>query len=200
MGDGTTSVVIIAAELLKRPTARQAQDPRQVLFLDTVLPCASQSSTSRKFDHHCRHSWSRKSAQRSSHLDVIQDHGTDAEFFSEMVVNAVTSVRHVRKLARLSTPSGRLTFSRRTESRLQSPHGRWFCAQPHSVCAGHAKVRTECQDCVPDFNLNKHRMQMGVQVLINKPGEIEKVVQREMDMQRAHQQDVCGGRQRHTDY
>jgi len=33
-----------------------------------------------------------------------------------------------------------------------------------------------------DFNITKHRMQMGVEILLNNPGEAEKIMQREKDI------------------
>ena len=33
-----------------------------------------------------------------------------------------------------------------------------------------------------DFNIHKHRMQMGVEILLNNPGEAEKIMEREKDI------------------
>ena len=44
------------------------------------------------------------------------------------------------------------------------------------------KVMKNCKIACVDFNLNKFRMQMGVQVLVKDPDNLDKIRQREMDI------------------
>ena len=185
VGDGTTSVVIIAAELLKRANelVKHKIHPTSVIsgyrlamresvkYIKKNLTIAADTLGRENLLNAARTSMSSK---------II---GTDADFFSEMVVNAVTSVRHVRK-------SGQVVYPIRAINILKA-HGK-SASESHMVdgfalnhirsAQGMPKKVTNAKIAFLDFNLNKHRMQMGVQVLINTPGEIEKVVQREMDI------------------
>ena len=185
VGDGTTSVVIIAAELLKRANTlvKHQIHPTSVIsgyrlamresvkYIKKNLTIAADTLGRENLINAARTSMSSK---------II---GADSDFFAEMVVNAVTSVRHVRK-------NGDITYPVRVINILKA-HGR--SAMESQLVDGFALNHTRSAQGMPksvqnakiaflDFNLNKHRMQMGVQVLINKPGEIEKVVQREMDI------------------
>jgi T-complex protein 1 subunit alpha len=185
VGDGTTSVVIIAAELLKRANqlVKHKIHPTSVIsgyrlamresvkYIKKNLTIAADTLGRENLLNAARTSMSSK---------II---GTDSDFFAEMVVKAVTSVRHVRK-------NGKVVYPVRAINILKA-HGR-SAAESHLVdgfalnhirsAQGMPKSVQNAKIAFLDFNLNKHRIQMGVQVLINTPGEIEKVVQREMDI------------------
>jgi len=50
-----------------------------------------------------------------------------------------------------------------------------------------------CKIACVDFNLNKFRMQMGVQVLVQDPDNLDKIRQREMDICKERCQKIIDG-------
>lgn len=185
VGDGTTSVVIIAAELLKRANilVKHKIHPTSVIsgyrlamresvkYIKKNLTIAADTLGRENLLNAARTSMSSK---------II---GTDSDFFAEMVVKAVTSVRHVRKNGQVVYPVRAINILKahgRSAAESQLVDG--FALNHIRSAQGMPKVVQNAKIAFLDFNLNKHRMQMGVQVLINTPGEIEKVVQREMDI------------------
>lgn len=185
VGDGTTSVVIIAAELLKRANilVKHKIHPTSIIagyrlamresvkYIKKNLTIAADTLGRENLLNAARTSMSSK---------II---GTDSDFFAEMVVNAVTQVRHVRKNGQVVYPVRAINILKahgRSAAESQLVDG--FALNHIRSAQGMPKVVVNAKIAFLDFNLNKHRMQMGVQVLINTPGEIEKVVQREMDI------------------
>lgn len=185
VGDGTTSVVIVAAELLKRANAlvKNKIHPTSVIagyrlamreavkFIKKNLTIAADTLGRENLLNAARTSMSSK---------II---GTDADFFAEMVVNSVTSVRYVRDNGEVRYPVKAINILKaHGKSASESHLVDGFALNCTRAAQGMPRSITDARIAFLDFNLQKHRMQMGVQVLINKPGEIEKVVQREMDI------------------
>jgi len=185
VGDGTTSVVIIAAELLKRANqlVKNKIHPTTIIsgyrlamresvrYIKKNLTTAADTLGRENLLNAARTSMSSK---------II---GTESDFFAEMVVNAVTSVRHVKE-------DGRTVYPVKSINVLKS-HGR--SALESEMIDGFAVNATRAAQGMPtyvkgakiaflDFDLRKHRMQMNVQVLVSSVGEMEKIVKNEMDI------------------
>jgi T-complex protein 1 subunit alpha len=111
--------------------------------------------------------------------------GHESEFFSEMVVNAMLNVKHVNEAGEVKCPVKAVHILKThgksiKESCLVDGYaieaGR--SAQGMPIHMDNAKI------AFIDFNLNKYRLQMGVQVLVLDPENLEKIRQREMDVTR----------------
>lgn len=185
VGDGTTSVVIFAAELLQRannlvrhkihPTSiisgyrlamREAvKFVRETLSTDTdtlgkelLVNCAKTSMSSK----------------------IV---GSDSDFFAKIAVEATLSVKVTKNDGRVSYPI--------TAVNVLKAHGK--SAKESRVIDGYAITTGRASQGMPrivkqariaclDMNLQKARMLMGVQVLVSDPAELEKIRRRESDI------------------
>ncbi|KAK6804357.1 hypothetical protein RDI58_002141 [Solanum bulbocastanum] len=185
VGDGTTSVVIIAAELLKganelvrhkihptsiisgyrlamREACKYVEEKLAVkvdkLGKDSLINCAKTSMSSK----------------------LIAD---DSDFFANMVVEAVQAVKMTNVRGEIKYPIKGIN--------LLKAHGK--SAKDSYLLKGYALNTGRAAQGMPlrvapariaclDFNLQKTKMQMGVQVLVNDPRELERIRQREADV------------------
>lgn len=185
VGDGTTSVVIIAAELLKRandlvrnrihPTSiisgyrlamreacKYVEDKLAVkvekLGKDSLLNCAKTSMSSKLISG-------------------------DSDFFANLVVEAVQAIKMTNARGEIKYPIKGIN--------ILKAHGKSardsYLMKGYALNTGRAaqgmplRVSPACIACL-DFNLQKTKMQLGVQVLVTDPRELEKIRQREADM------------------
>ncbi|WOL15954.1 T-complex protein 1 subunit alpha-like [Canna indica] len=185
VGDGTTSVVILAAELLKRANdlVRNKIHPTSIisgyrlamreackyveeklavkvekLGKDSLINCAKTSM--------------------SSKLIAI-----DSDFFANLVVDAVQAVK-------TTNPRGEVKYPIKSINILKA-HGK--SAKDSYLLNGYALNTGRAAQGMPtrvspakiaclDFNLQKTKMQMGIQVLVTDPRELEKIREREADI------------------
>lgn len=186
VGDGTTSVVIIAAELLKRANelVKNKIHPTTVIagfriamresikyiqanlavptgqLDDTVLLNIAKTTLSSKFV------------------------GAESDIFTKMVVDAIKSVK-------VTGPDGKAKYPVSQVNILKS-HGQ-SSSESVLVAGGYAVQLARCSQEMPtlvtnakialiDFDLKKHRMSAGVNIVIDDPAELERVRQEEMDI------------------
>lgn len=210
VGDGTTSVVIIAAELLRKgndlirsgkihPTTiisgYRTALKAAIAFLkkDMVISVDSLSE-----DHLVN------AAKTSMSSKII---GKEEDFFSKMAVDAVKSVKmkssladHFDKEAFSSIKTPEEGTSDTSKIRYKYPLSAIHILKVHGKSSlesqlvdGFALNATRAAQGMPthvsnakiallDMNLQRHRMAMGVQVIIKDPKEIENIKQREMDI------------------
>jgi len=187
VGDGTTSVVIIAAELLKRANE---------LVKNNIHPTTIISGyrlAMRESIKYIQANMSLKVDQLGE--DVLQNiarttlnskfvGGADSDLYSKMVVNAVKAVKVNGVDGKAKYPIAQINILR--------SHGK-SASDSILVAGGYAIKTTRGSQEMPtsvkgakiallDFDLKKFRMSMGVNICIDDPAELEKVRQKEMDI------------------
>ncbi|PIN21927.1 Chaperonin complex component, TCP-1 alpha subunit (CCT1) [Handroanthus impetiginosus] len=168
VGDGTTSVVIIAAELLKRandlvrnkihPTSIISGYRVEKLGKDSLVNCAKTSMSSKLI-------------------------GGDSDFFANLVVEAVQAVKMTNARGEVRYPiKGINVLKAHGKSARESYLLKGYALNTGRAAQGMPLRVAPARIACLDFNLQKTKMQMGVQVLVTDPRELEKIRQREADM------------------
>lgn len=196
VGDGTTSVVIIAAELLRRANELIRKDihptvvmagyrlavKEAVKYIKSHLVVSSESLGRSNLINAAKTSMSSK---------II---GSESEFFANLAVNAATAVKTEGKDGKFKCPIGNI--------HILKSHGK--SSLESELVDGFALNCTKASPAMPselpmpgsntggdpapvkvallDFNLQKHKLQMGVQVVVTDTKQVEEIRQREMDI------------------
>ena len=185
VGDGTTSVVILAAELLKRGNeliknkihATSVMSGFRLALKESVK--FIQNTLSVKTDTLGREALinAAKTSMSSKLLNA------ESDFFAELVVSAMENVKTVN-------PQGQAKYPVKAVHILKT-HG--MSSKESCLVDGYAIEATRSAQGMPtsikdakiacvDFNLNKYRLAMGVQVLVHDPEALGKIRQAEMDV------------------
>jgi T-complex protein 1 subunit alpha len=195
VGDGTTSVVIIAAELLKRgqqlvqqqglhPTTilagYRAASKAAVAYLKKNLLVPVNSLSNNHLLQAARTSMSSK---------II---GKEGDFFANLAVEATLSVKTI-------SPFDGKTKYPLSAIHILKAHGKsslesylmkgGFCLNATRAAQGmptnvgnQEDENSEVKIAMIDMNLQRHRMAMGVSIQVKDPKEIENIKKREMDI------------------
>ncbi|XP_061362564.1 T-complex protein 1 subunit alpha [Gastrolobium bilobum] len=185
VGDGTTSVVIVAAELLKR-----AND----LVRNKIHPTSIISGYRLAMREACKYVEEKLSVKveklgKDSLINCAKTSMSskliagDSDFFANLVVDAVQSVKMTNARGEVKYPIKGIN--------ILKAHGKSardsFLLNGYALNTGRAaqgmplRVSPAKIACL-DFNLQKTKMQLGIQVLVTDPRELEKIRQREADM------------------
>lgn len=185
VGDGTTSVVIIAAELLKRANdlVRNKIHPTSIIggyrlamreackYIDDKLAVKVEKLGKDSLVNCAKTSMSSK---------II---GTENDFFAKMVVDAVQAVKTTNNKGEIKYPIKGINILKAHGQSLKDSYllngyalntGRAAQGMPTRV----APAKIACLD----FNLQRTKLQMGVQVLVSDPRELDKIRERESDI------------------
>lgn len=182
VGDGTTSVVILAAELLKRGNELIKRDihPTSVIsgFLQAKKKCCSYIAKNLSMKVADMGAEVFKNAAATSMSSKII--GLESDFFSKMAVDAVTRVK-------ITTPSGRDKYPLAAINILKA-HGK--SAKDSFLVDGYALNCTRAAQGCPtsvknakiallDIDLRKVKMHMGVEILVTDPDKLKDIRERE---------------------
>jgi len=189
VGDGTTSVVIIAAELLKRANelVKNGIHPTVVMsgyriavkeavkYIKSNLVVTTDTLKQENVVNAAKTSMSSK---------II---GSESDFFANLAVKAAQGVT-LEKAGRKKCPIGNIHILKSHGlSALDSELVDGFALNCGRASQQMPKVLgLNSQEPVKiaflDFNLQKHKMQMGVQIVVTDTKEVENIRQREMDI------------------
>jgi T-complex protein 1 subunit alpha len=166
VGDGTTSVVIIAAELLTRANELMKNKIHPTTIITGYRLALREAvkymneNISTKVDALGRDSLV-NIAKTSMSSKII---GSDSDFFANMVVDAMTSVNILKAHGQSAT-----------QSVLVKGY-----ALNCTVASQAMKTRiTDAKIACLDINLQKERMKLGVHITIDDPEQLEKIRKRE---------------------
>jgi T-complex protein 1 subunit alpha len=109
--------------------------------------------------------------------------GSEMKFFSQLVVEAMQSVKTINGNGDIKYPTKLVNIVRchggsTTESTLFKGYILQMMRASQQMRTRVQKAKVACLD----INLHKFKMQMGVQVLIDDPANLEKIRQRECDI------------------
>lgn len=178
VGDGTTSVVIMAAELLKHANnlVRQSLHPTTII---SGYRLASKEACKFLKEHLARKTESLgretlvNAARTSMSSKII---GVDSDFFSNMVIDAMLAVKMINSMGDVKYPVKAINILKaHGKSAKESELLYGYAVNCGRAAQGMVKSVQDAKIACLDMNLQKSRMQMGIQVIVSDPKELEKI-------------------------
>jgi len=184
VGDGTTSVVILAAELLKRANnlVKNKIHPTTVmsgyrLALKEMIKYIKSNLTVKVED--LGRDALISAAKTSMSSKIV---GSESSFFSEMVVTAMERVKTTNNMGKVKYPVKNVNILKvHGKSSKESTLVDGYAIEMTRAAQGMPTSIKEAKIACVSFNLNKFRLHMGIQILVKDPSELEQIRQKEMD-------------------
>lgn len=186
VGDGTTSVVIIAAELLKRANelVKNGIHPTTIMSGYRIAMKESlkwiQQNLSLKVDAVGQDVLMQVAKTSLSSKFV----GAESALFSKIVVDAIMGVKTMGADGKMKYPVGQVNIlkahGQSSSESVTLPNG--YALRTMKASQEMPTSVTPAKIALIDFDLKKHRMGMSVNIVIDDPEELEKIRLREMDI------------------
>ncbi|KAM3131875.1 hypothetical protein pb186bvf_015996 [Paramecium bursaria] len=182
VGDGTTSVVILAAELLRRANdlIKMKVHPTTIISGYKQAARLAVKYINEKLAHKIQDDQAEiliNTAKTSMNSKLI---GPESELFSKLVVQAVQQIKQGDKYPIQAIN----VIKSHGQSSQQSELVKGYVIQTQRASQQMPTKVEKAKIACLDINLNKFKMQMGVQILVDDPLNLEKIRRKEMDVLR----------------
>ncbi|XP_026193573.1 T-complex protein 1 subunit alpha [Cyclospora cayetanensis] len=187
VGDGTTSVVLLASELLRLSVQ---------LIKDDLHPTAVIAGYRLAMKECVRYLKSHLSVELqkldpSLLLSVAKTSlsskfiGTEEDFFADLCVTAIQAVKMVTEKGEARYPVDSISILKtHGKSARDSQLVDGFALKTSRAAQGMPMVVKDAKIALLDFGLRQHRMQLGVSIQVNDPEALEKIRQQEKNIAR----------------
>jgi T-complex protein 1 subunit alpha len=185
VGDGTTSVVLVACELLKRANelVKAKIHPTSIISGYRLAMREACKYIKESLAHDISDMSGdilTKAAKTSMSSKII---GADSDFFAALAVDAVRCVKSVKENGKVHYPVGAINVLKAQGKNIRdSKVLDGYALNLGRAAQGMPKHVSNAKIACLDMNLQKARMAMGVQVIVSDPAELEKIRQRESDI------------------
>lgn len=186
VGDGTTSVVLVAAELLKKANELVFKDmihPTNVITGYKIAMKECVKFIKEKMGNKTDELGDKMLKQIATTTLSSKFVGADNDFFSQMVVDAVMSVKIRNVQGKMKYPINQVSILR---SHGRSSHESMLIENGYALQL--ARVAQGCPTRVDnakiallDFDLKKYVLR-SAEILVEDPSELERIRQKEMDI------------------
>jgi T-complex protein 1 subunit alpha len=192
VGDGTTSVVIVAAELLKRANELVKYRIHPTTIIAGFRLAMKESIKYIKDNLSVKTDTLGKDAIINAAKTALNSKliGAEGDFFASMIVNSVEAVG-VTSGKEMKYPIKSIKILKcNGQSVKESIHLNGFALQASRTAQGMPTQIKNARIACLDFNLNKFKLQMGVQVLVKDAKNLEAIRQRELEVTKERIQKV----------
>lgn len=182
IGDGTTSVVIIAAELLKKAQDLIRNKIHPTSIISGYKLAAKKGIEFLKKDFQIPTSSLNKDALINVAKTTMSSKilGAESDFFAQMVVEAISSVRMINPQGKEKYPIKSINILKQHgRSMRESLFVRGYALNCTRASQGMPRRVKNAKIALLDINLNKQKMKLGMQVVINDPTKLEGIREQE---------------------